>query len=167
LVFSAQLNLFSRQDGVVALLSVDDFAFTPGPVRPGFMEIVGQVAPTYIGYIATLGGIDFNAPPPPETVPILLGTSMEVTVSLPSFAEYADGPTSTMVSSELMVTGVRDASGNPVPIFAASQFPVPTVPEPNEFAALGVSLLIGALAMRLRPHIGPAARAAGTKVKQT
>jgi hypothetical protein len=151
LTFSAHASACSGGDGIELVFSVDDFAFTLGPARPGFMEIVGQ-ASAGNGEIlqATLGGIQFNAPPPPETVPIVLGTPMPVTVRMWLPAWYADGPTFSEGIAELIITGVRDASGNPVPIFAASQVPEPQVPEPNEFAALGVTLLIGALATRRR-----------------
>ena len=75
-----------------------------------------------------------------ETVPILLGAPMGVAMQFVLPAFFVDGPTFSDGRVFIEIEGARDASGNRVPIFAASQ-----VPEPNEFAALGVCLALSAV----------------------
>jgi hypothetical protein len=136
---------------VFANLDVRDYAFTLGPVRPGFADVTIARDSNGEGAQAALDNLSCDAPGlscvVQETVPILLGTPMTVTFSIHSAIEFnAEAPGYFAEgNAEILIQGVRDASGNPVPIYAAT-----AVPEPTGLASIGLALIGGAYVIRCR-----------------
>jgi hypothetical protein len=154
LVFSAFAHAISDGPGIVAIANVDvrDYAFTLGPVRPGFAEItIGRTSNGIHLLEVALDNLSCNEPGldcvVQETVPILLGTPMTVTFRIQAAIEFNPEAPSAIADGRalIQIEGVRDASGNPVPIYAAT-----ALPEPAGLASIGLALIGGAYIIRRR-----------------
>jgi hypothetical protein len=94
--FDAAVNAYmGAPDTIVfAYLDVPDYAFTLGPVRPGFAEIMIGRGSSGVPVEAALDNLSCDEPGlgcvVRETMPILLGTPMTVTFSIHTDVEFSD-----------------------------------------------------------------------------
>ena len=154
LVFDAGARAYMDGPDVIVFANLDvrDYAFTLGPVRPGFADIMIGRSSNGEGAQATIDNLSCDEPGlgcvVHETVPIVLGTPMTVTFSIHQEIEFnAEAPPGYFAdgNAEILIQGVRDGSGNPVPIYAAT-----AVPEPTGLASIGLGLIGGAYVIRRR-----------------